>query len=247
MSTFVYGDSRARQLKDHIPMAVSKFFPGKTIGQITDLANQHLASKSGKKLLYIVGGICNLTKKLNTDRSSTYEEVVFQPSPNVLFDYLGQMQSGKDLLAGNDCVPIYCTVPTMSLKTWNEIRLAQKKTSYLQFESQYVQMQEELNSTILQVNKKIVQFNFDNGYNTPHIHQCIMKCKKGKYWFYYNRYVDGVHPDDSVVRIWAHQINNAIVENYKRSISSENARQRYQRQIFTNPDDKNLKVRVSRL
>ncbi|CAG2213378.1 unnamed protein product [Mytilus edulis] len=244
MSTYVYGDSRARHLKEHIPMAVSKLFPGKTIGQITDLASQQLP-KSGKKLLYVVGGICNLTTKLNSDASSTYEEVVYQASPSVLFDYHFQMQSGKDLLAHKDCVPIYCTVPTMSLQSWNEIRLNQRKTSYLQFENNYPQMQEELNNTINLVNQKIVQFNNHNGYLTPNIHQCINKCKRGKYWYYYNRFVDGVHPEDSVVDIWAHQINSAIIENHKRLIRCENARHRY-RQIFTNADNMNLKVRVSR-
>ena len=39
-------------------------------------------------------------------------------------------------------------------------------------------------------------------------------CRHGKRTYYYNRYVDGVHPDGNLLAKWTTCLNNTMLENY---------------------------------
>ena len=136
---------------------------------IVDKAFNDLKHYDGKKLLYLMAGIPDVTNELEEKNAANKiidQEVVFNYEPNMLFHFKQLMDGTKQLLSNIDCIPIFATIPTMNLPNWNTIRYAQGKTNYLKYENDYGLMQDNLNYLLLDVNKSIITFNNLNGKKT---------------------------------------------------------------------------------
>jgi len=216
MASYIYGTSRANGLKEHVKVPV-KHYPGKKIEFIVDKALNDLKNYDGNKFLYLMAGIPDVTHKFedkNAANQIIYQEVVFNYQPNMLFNFKQLMDGTKQLLSDIHCIPIFATIPTMNLLNWNTIRYAQGKTRYLKYENDYGLMQDNLNYLLLDINKSIITFNNLNGKKNPHLHQLSELCRHGRRIYYYNRYVDGVHPDGNLLAKWGNCLNKTIIENY---------------------------------
>jgi hypothetical protein len=131
----------------------------------------------------------------------------------MLFDFKKLMDGAKELLTDIDCVPIFSTIPTINILYWITIRYQQGQTGYLKYES-IPQMQENLNFILLNVNKSIIMFNNSNEGKKTYLHQMSELCRHVKRTYYYNIYVDGVHPDGNLLAKWTTCLNKTMLENY---------------------------------
>ena len=156
-----------------------------------NLIYHHPPLTNEKTHFYILAGICNLTTLL---REGNYEEVIFE-SENV-------EKTKNEILALNSSIlnqgalPVFCTIVTMNLKAWNELRLRQRKTNTLQFTDNYENMQKELESAIMVLNEFIVEINLRNRVATPLIHTSVYRRKHGKTYALYKNLSDGCHPNN---------------------------------------------------
>ena len=110
--------------------------------------------------------------------------------------------------------PIFTTIYSLDLATWNNIRLNQRKTSVLNYESDYNSMQIALNEAISLVNDAIITLNKNMMVATPMIHKCLLhNVRKGiKHW-QYHKLVDGCHPNEPIKEDIANSLNRAIQLN----------------------------------
>jgi hypothetical protein len=100
MASYIYGTSRANGLKEHVNVPVHHY-PGTKIEFIVDKAFNDLKHYDGKKLLYLMAGIPDVTNKLeekNAANQIIYQEDVFNYEPSMLFHFKPLMDGTKQLL-----------------------------------------------------------------------------------------------------------------------------------------------------
>ena len=171
--------------------------------------------------VYFVAGMCDLTFK-DTDRRWShkvkYEEVLFKGSA---LDTITRMTHLIDCISGHTLFmgakPCFATILPMSLRTWNNYRLEQGKTSFLLHHNHYVEMQEAMNFAIRKINQHIHAVNASNTMVTPSLASSVVEyrgLKKPR--VYYSRFTDGVHPGEDLIEKWAKLLDRAIVRNRSR-------------------------------
>merc|ERR1712173_413056 len=93
-------------------------------------------------------------------------------------------------------------------------RLSQHKTSMLKHFSQYQSMQDNLITSIIEINSNIIEINRAHNAFTPKLADSIIqKPRNKKHRIHYSRLVDGVHPVQSVREDWASKLIHAIKIN----------------------------------
>ena len=155
--------------------------------------------------------------KMNVNgRGATYQEFVFREDPESAVTRLtGLLQSTAEKIAELNALPVLCTIPPSDLATWNRVRLSQRKTCVLTHEHKYENMQYNLITTLVDINKSIASINISRNMQTPRLADTMMK-KKGKGRGYKTRLdglVDGVHPSDDLREAWAKELMKAINKN----------------------------------
>ena len=132
-----------------------------------------------------MAGLCDITQKVKNMEwvccrdghwlKALYNEVIFAgswlDSPNHVLDKMAVVQNHIENLGAKPC---FLTIPTCSLQVWNEKRLKKQKTCHLLHHKQYPDMQENLNQTIFEVNRKIIELNSNVNMFTPKIADTIM-------------------------------------------------------------------------
>ena len=103
-------------------------------------------------------------------------------------------------------------IPTISLQVWNDTRLQQHKTCHLLHHQQYPDMQENLNKSIWEINRLLIEKNIANKMFTPKIASSIMvnQGPDKPPRIHYSRFVDGVHQKQRITKSWAIQIADSI-------------------------------------
>ena len=129
----------------------------------------------GRPHFYFMAGICDLTTKMSGFR---YQEVIVTEAERKLENFKIDLENVQDKVLRMGALPVFCTIPTLHLATWNSLRLKQKKTTVLNFKSDYASMQNELNDVIHKANYHLVELNKSNDLSTPLIHT-IMQKRKG--------------------------------------------------------------------
>lgn len=223
MNTLV-GDSRAKGLANHSLVRGNLEVwakPGAGLRSINQLINDHVIMYHGgqplyldKNHYYISAGICDITNRIKS-RSDKYEEVTYMEEPyKTLHSLTSQFKQIQSQVLDFGAIPIVTTIYPIDLATWNHIRLNQRKTSTLKFQSEYGSMQMALNEAINMLNDVIISLNKNVKVATPMIHKCLLhNVRKGiKHW-QYHKLVDGCHPDDSLNDDIAKSLHRAIQLN----------------------------------
>jgi hypothetical protein len=146
------GDSRVLSIKKspvaHKLSEVEDIWgkPGCTIRQCASLVEDniifhHPPIVQGYNHYYINVGICDITNRL---RSKGYEEVIFNNDTTQAQMVMNDLDKLSQNVWDMGAMSVFCTIPTMHLQTWNEVRLKQKKTTTLNYQDQYSRMQTEL-------------------------------------------------------------------------------------------------------
>lgn len=220
----IIGDSRVLGLKRHRNVyklhAVEGIWgqPGAGYNVCETLVNNHTIYNhppifQGRTHFYIFAGICSLTTRLQ-EAGRRYQEVIFHDPSNTISRVKSEILELNSTIKREGGLPIFCTLISMHLSTWNELRLAKRKTRELRHRDNYENMQSELEMAVAELNEFIVQTNMDNGVATPLIHTAISSRKHGKTFILYKKHLaDGCHPKDNTYLKIINSINRAISQN----------------------------------
>lgn len=208
----VYVSSRGSCLR--LQDAIVTSVPGGRLSTLADEAFSSLNDIEGHKFVYFLCGIPDITFKYQEKGERNYEEVVFFNN-NTAFNFKTLMYGIQSRFNSINCTPIFCTLPTINIKTWNNIRLTQHKTYILHYTHKYYHMQVQLNKVIKKINSFIISYNHENEMKTPHLHSTINRwCSRTKTMRYlYHKFVDGVHPSPELKAKWSHILQSAISNN----------------------------------
>ena len=97
------------------------------------------------------------------------------------------------------------------IETWNRHRLSQHKTSHLLRYTEYDTMQENLEKTVIKINKFIHTINSSNSVATPRLSKHIIYHRNSTIRTRYGKLVDGVHATD--------KLNSELVETLEHAIN----------------------------
>lgn len=177
-------------------------------------------------IAYVIGGIPDITTRLRGNGwGPRYEEVVMNTEVGTTLDYINaELRDCEKRLKKKGVVPVFATVATMDLETWNLHRLAKKKTSCLHYQANYPSMQMELNESIFGVNELVRQINAENGVKDPDLARYIMTPREGccdretrfKIRTGPTKFKDGCHPTPSVASEWSFHLTEVQQENRSR-------------------------------
>ena len=169
--------------------------------------------------VYFLSGLCDVTY-MDADREyndyECYEEVIFmEPWQKTVDRVTKSIYSAAESMFKLNVTPIFCTIPPMSIHTWNHHRLEKGNTSFLIHHNHYEEMQYPLISAIQSINNNIVQFNSSNGVTTPHLATTVMTNMgpNRRPRVFYNRFRDGVHAAKDLKKKWAKKLYKAMCEN----------------------------------
>ena len=216
------GDSRVRSFKLNYLSELSDNWslPGAGVRKMEDLIQDciimhHGEDYCGKMHIYISAGLCDLTTRLKTRH---YEEIIFETvkCDEIKLQTKASLQHIHQFAIKEDVIPIFTTIYPMSLNDWNMNRLHQNKTSYLNYQDDYISMQNSLQALIEDLNKFIVQLNLSIGMTTPLIHKHLVHYRgKGNTTYKLNLLIDGCHPCPTLMSNIANSISQAIKKNRK--------------------------------
>ena len=181
---------------------------------------------SQKHHVYFLSGLCDLTymdRDWEYSAYDIYEEVFFtEPWYEAANRVTRDIYSAIESVRTPNITPVFCTVPPMSFRLWNEHRLKKGETSFLLHHSQYEEMQYSLISAIRSLNNNIVQINSANGMTTPHLATTVMQNMgpDRRPRVFYSRFRDGVHPGKDLKAKWAKKLIKAMTLNRDNSASA---------------------------
>ena len=115
------------------------------------------------------------------DRNQHYRECIYSEESQVTIDrFTTELQSCKDYLVRHGALPIFATVPRLSIANYNNFFVSHNTTSFLRYSAEYPAMQGKLNTTIDTINDFIYNLNKSTGVSTPFLHISIMEQRGSK-------------------------------------------------------------------
>ena len=170
-------------------------------------------------IAYVVGGIPDITtRRQGNDWRGNYEEVIFDFDHTLALDYLDSEYHRCDQkLKQKGVIPVFATIATMDLERWNNHRNTKpinpwktRATDYLLLQSEYPEMQDNLNSLIVDANDMLRRMNRRNGVETLDLARHIITpregCKGGEIKYKIrtggDKLHDGCHPTPKVAGEW---------------------------------------------
>ena len=203
---YLVGDSRVRGFRDIVPRFEFPDVWSRPGGHIRDMLEWvddltilHHGEENTKAHFYFAIGICDVTERL---RGHNYDEVIFNNQlyqdrkPSIFREINDLILATRNQYA----MPIFCTIPPLSLQKWNHHRLATNKTSHLVHINAYSQMQIDLENALTELNNHLTNINIGNGFATPMMHRDIEHNRgKGKKVVNYKTLIDGCHFSNSLL------------------------------------------------
>ena len=133
-------------------------------------------NRRNDNILYVGGGMPDITVKCKNGR---YEEVIHQGEPETLVDtVVTQIREGAERILATGTTPVFTTVCPMDISIWNHHRLQCYKTSHLEYQHDYQDMQALHQQTVELLNHEINAINDSNGMRTPTVSKNVFQ-KKG--------------------------------------------------------------------
>ena len=144
-------------------------------------------------------GICSITEK---NQSTGEISLPFDTAGEMIQQVTAHIHKVLEELDDFTSVPIIlCTIVGIDLISAN------KRADILKHPKQDI-----MDQAILAINENIVKKNTDRGYDTPPTASAVHRqhsAKKG-YKHSYCRLVDGVHPNEAVLRFWAKRFEESF-------------------------------------
>ena len=171
-------------------------------------------------IAYVIGGLCDLTEKRKwRDWRGLYEEVIVDFDYEHALDFIdSEYRYSEYRIKQKGVVPVFATITTMDLENWNTHRNTdppqpwkRRKTDYLLFQSEYPQMQRNLNNIIIAANDIIRRINKGNNVETLDLARFTMTPREGTKPGEEKKYKirtgksnlhDGCHPSPSLKSQW---------------------------------------------
>ncbi|XP_063417676.1 uncharacterized protein LOC134721030 isoform X3 [Mytilus trossulus] len=198
--TYFFSSSRGKCFKEHIRCKEIFVKPGAKLEELANFAYQRLHAVQQPKIVYIMAGIPDICTKT---KAPAYEESFYNLEDNdKLLTMKNIFSQTRTKLESINCKVVFVTITTMSFHDWNLHRLKCHKTSKLLYLTQYVDMQNQLNSVLHQLNKFITASNEDNDVVTPFLHTYVHKIMGERHYYSYSKLVDGVHPSAALAEKW---------------------------------------------
>ena len=197
---FWCSSSRGGAIAHQIRSKFQKFevIPGGTLRKITATLcqmvdeNEHRWSQLASihpNIAYVIGGIPDVTERLQRieRRGERYEEVVFNRGVDACVQAVSwEYEYCEHLLKQKNLIPVFATIATMDLAIWNKHRMTpprdprkRRATDYLIYESQYPDMQYNLNNAIMQINDNIRLMNQNNNVDDLDLANYILIPREG--------------------------------------------------------------------
>ena len=184
------------------------------------------------KFGYIIAGIPDITELLrrpDTGRGH-YEETIFrEPVRQAISRVLGAYLEAEELIKNKGATPVFATIAPMDLGNWNYHRSIptekrDRKTCYLDYVTQYKDMQFNLNKVVMKLNDHINIINYRNRVKDLDLARDFMKereqrrgRKRGsKIRTHAHLLPDGCHPSREIGRKWATRATLVHSANRKR-------------------------------
>lgn len=199
------------------------FYPGAKYARLATEANKIVSchSQNSKPLtIYFMGGLPDITV-MKRDKRDNYEEVIMEGNcKNIIQNIMSEITHIHHNLSQSNTKSVFCPIIPSNIEKWNSKRLAQGKTRRLKFSNNYINMQKELHTTIIDLNREIIAFNKHNSLATPFITiKTIIslppnpKKSTPRYKFSFVNFPDGVHFNVFLAKIVANQLIKAINRN----------------------------------
>ena len=145
-----------------------------------------------------------MTEKIEDTRDN-YMEIIYNETPQEHASKFSQtLLDLEDTIKIYGAIPVFTTIPTMSLANYNTRLYNKGRSSYFLHSNHYDDMQHLLNSTIEIINQQIFTINELNGLATPNLAGTVIS-KRGDgqgLRFRYARLSDGLHPSHSLTANW---------------------------------------------
>ena len=167
--------------------------------------------------VYFLVGIPDITHRMV---GYAYEEVTFTDIPEQKIKQVKQnFLDLTECIKKDGCKVCICTVPPMHLEKWNHHRLILRNTSRLIHKEKYSRMQNDLEKSIIRINKYIIELNISNQMITPFISDTILKKTKKGLKRLYSKFPDGLHPGDDTYAKWGELISARIDLNFSKHMA----------------------------
>ena len=105
-------------------------------------------------------------------------------------------------------------IAPLDIERWNRHRLTIRKTTHLEHQALYKEWQKTIERAIIQINKFIIEINIANHMITPFVGDTVMTKKGSRVKKHYEKFPDGLHPGDELIKIWGEQIATRIDANF---------------------------------
>ena len=170
--------------------------------------------------VYFVCCVPDITELLKSETPKVYKyrETIFVENPELAIDRVASLlrESQRDILK-HGALPIYATIPLANLEIYNNYCLRKKKTSILYHTAHYEEMQTNLDTVIIRINKIITELNKSVGASTPFLHDTLRESRgrKGRRYSVnkWDRPRDGLHAGNSLMLKWAESLENCFKLN----------------------------------
>lgn len=199
-------DSRGRYLEKEFESSVHRvnilIYSGAKLYRAIKLAESEV-KRINPDQIYILAGINNLTYlNKNTRKVSLsapeQDSMVQQYCDEMNFSYSRLRKITKP-----GTKVIFAPLTGMDLAKFNRIKAGD-----------IIQYQNILNSALLNINNRIIQFNTEHGIKTPWTHAIIHRRYRGVYHFSYERLQDdGCHLTEEIRIFWGQKLVSAISAN----------------------------------
>ena len=214
----IFDTSRGRHLDLHVKPkneAVVFFRSGAKITQLKAEACskiQYYKRKYDIIHVYFLVGIPDITIKVSR---GAYEETILTKSQEKFTtDLNDKILELTSAVKDKGCRVCVCTIAPLDIEKWNRHRLTIRKTTHLEHQAQYKEWQKTIERAIIQIDKFIIEINIANHMITPFVGDTAMTKKGSRVKKHYEKFPDGLHPGDELIKIWGEQIATRIDANF---------------------------------
>ena len=173
--------------------------PGATIVKAVREAESILQSKSFD-YIYLMAGVNNLTSKSSNGKiTPTFNEI-----PNLVDVITDHLTWAKSFLANYSPRVIICHLIGLNIDTYN---------AFHGHMTNFHTAQEIINEGAVMLNQVVTEMNRDAQLTAPWIMDTVHSLTNGRRIHKYNRFYDGLHPNDCTQKLWAKRIAKAANTN----------------------------------
>ena len=202
----IFADSRGKDLKHRIrrlnttgELVEVQIYEGATLQDLVEAAREYLP-KHLFDVLYLAGGVCDITSKDHMSKNITYD---WKSSKDLKIQLIGTLLTADKDFTNNFPASriVYCPLIGVDL---------QKVVT-----QQHVnpEDQQAVNEAVWEFNIAVFDLNSQRNNFSPSLHHQVHRVCKGKKRNYYQHLPDGIHISELLKEKWALQFVKAMAHN----------------------------------